>query len=201
LTDTLAAGSEHREINRLVREAQSGHVGAFDALLELFAERVYRFVVARVPEHEAEDITQRVFMQVIEGLPRYVDRGLPFGSWLFRIARNVIVDAARARREDVPLETMATTMSPGLGPAEYVEAAAGRLALRNALAALPSDQRDVLALRYFADLSTREIAQSMGKHEGHIRVLQFRGLRALRQRLAPRVDPVIDRIGFGEADI
>jgi RNA polymerase sigma-70 factor (ECF subfamily) len=200
LSEPLIAGNEQHITSRLVREAQAGQVGAFDALLRLYTDRVYRFVRARVSEHEAEDITQRVFMQVIEGLPRFVDRGLPFESWLFRIARNAIVDAARVQREDLPLETVAPEENPSPSPAEYVEAAAGRLEVREALATLPADQRDVIALRFFAELSTREIARTLGKHEGHIRVLQFRGLRALRQRLAPRLDPFVDRVGFGGAD-
>jgi RNA polymerase sigma-70 factor (ECF subfamily) len=186
LTDTVATCSRNED--ELVRAARAGDASAFDALVGLLGASVYRFVRARVPDADAEDLTQRVFVRVIEGLPGYQDRGLPFSAWVFRIARNVVVDAGRARRDHLSLDAAAAVSSPLPGPAELVESAADRGQLTRALARLPSDQRDVITYRYFADLSTRDIATAIGKHEGTVRVLQFRALRNLRRLLAPYED-------------
>jgi RNA polymerase sigma-70 factor (ECF subfamily) len=199
LADHVIAGQADG-INHLVVRAQQGEPAAFDALLELFGERLFRFVRSRLPASEAEDVTQRVLVQMIEGLPRYEDRGLPFASWLFRIARNCVIDARRAERDELPLQAATAAPSDSPGPEDLVEAAAGRTMLARAMMSLPEDQRDVIAYRFFADLTTREIAALLGKHEGTVRVLQFRALRSLRRRLAPTFGPRMDRFGFEEAD-
>ena len=199
MIDRVVSTDEQERVHDLVRRAQQGDAAAFDALFACFAERVFRFVRSRVPPAEAEDITQRVFVQVIEALPRYEHRGLPFASWLFRIARNAVIDAARSRREHVSLDAALGSVSPGPGPAELAEGAADRIVLAGALASLPPDQRDVIAYRFFADLSTRDIAALMGKHEGTIRVLQFRAIRTLRSRLVPGLGPLCGRLDFKEA--
>ena len=198
MSGAVVSTHDHVDIDSLVLRTQQGDAAAFDALFDAFGERVFRYVRSRVPLGEAEDITQRVFVRMIEGLPKFEQRGLPFASWLFRIAHNVIIDAARTRREHLPLEVADETISPRPGPADVMEAAADRVVLVRAIESLPPEQRDVIAYRFFADLSTRDIAALLGKHEGTVRVLQFRALRALRQRLAPRIGPRIDRVGLGE---
>jgi RNA polymerase sigma-70 factor (ECF subfamily) len=195
LARIAAESQSQRDIEQLVRDAKAGDARAFDALVDLYADRIYRFVRSRVAASDAEDVTQRVFVRMIEGLPRYEERGVPFGAWLFRIARNTIVDDVRERRDDVPLDVAIGHEHPAPGPAEFVASAAGNAAVRVALAYLPADQRDVLALRFFGDLSTREIAAALGKPEGSVRVLQFRALRAMRRRLEPRMGGAFDRVG------
>jgi RNA polymerase sigma-70 factor (ECF subfamily) len=123
-------------------------------------------------------------MQVIEALPRYEQRGLPFNAWVFRIARNAVIDAARRTRDTDPLETALTVEERARGPAELAEAADERLALVDAIASLTPEQRDVIAQRFFADLSVAEVAAVLGKRPGTVRVVQFRALAALRRRLA-----------------
>jgi RNA polymerase sigma-70 factor (ECF subfamily) len=199
LTQPLTAEHDPRDLRDLVRDAQLGHIDAFDALMNLYVGRVFRFVRARVPESEAEDVTQLVFVQMIEALPRYQERGIPFGSWLFTIARHAVIDAVR-RPRDLPLDAVAMRISPSPGPAELADRAAGAAELREAIRTLPADQRDVITLRFFADLSTREIAESLRKHEGHVRVLQFRALRGLRRRLVPRLGRLIESSALGAVE-
>jgi len=169
-------------IDELVARAKAGDADAFTALYDGYAERVYRFLLARVPEPaDAEDLLQRVFLNVIEALPSYQERGLPFGAWLFRIARNAAIDFARALRPTAQLEAVADRVDDGPGPPALADQAADRAHLRDLLARLTEEQREVIVYRFFGELSPSEIAVLMDKREGSIRALQFRALQALRR--------------------
>lgn len=173
-------------IDELVARAKTGDDDAFTALYDEFAARVYRFLLARVPTPaDAEDLLQRVFLKVIESLPRFQERGLPFGAWLFRIARNAAIDFERTRRSTAPLEDASGRPDEALGPAGAAEQAAERAQIRAALDTLTGEQRDVIVYRFFAGLAPAEIARLMGKREGSVRALQFRALTTLRRRLGP----------------
>src|SRR5258708_24223752 len=89
---------------------------AFGPLYRRYLARVYRYVRAHVPgEDEAADITQQVFLQALDALPRYSERGVPFAAWLFRIARHTVADTYRRRRATVALETLPTSLHPVMG--------------------------------------------------------------------------------------
>ena len=170
----------------LLADARSGDSRAFAAIYDAYAARIYRFLLVRVNEPaDAEDLLQRVFVKVIEALPRYEERGLPFGAWLFRIARNVAIDFARARPNDEVLTTVEARSDERRQPAVIAELMADRQLVREALDLLTPEQRDVLVYRFFAGLSPSEIGALMGKREGSIRALQFRALAALRRHLEP----------------
>ena len=179
--------------NDLVVRAQGGDGAAFAALYDAFAPRVFRFFRFRVASAElAEDLTQRVFVKMIEQLPKYESRGIPFAAWVFRVARNAWIDEERTARPAVPLDDLAETAAAAEEPHEIAAAAIESEMVRSAIAALPSDQREVIACRFFAGLSCRETAVQMGRSEGSVRVIQHRALAALRQRL-----PQIDRASGG----
>lgn len=170
----------------LLADARSGDSRAFAVIYDAYAGRLYRFLLVRVDEPaDAEDLLQRVFVKVIEALPRYEERGLPFGAWLFRIARNVAIDFARARPNDEALATVEAQSDERRQPAAIAELMADRRLVREALDLLTPEQRDVLVYRFFAGLSPSEIGAIMGKREGSIRALQFRALAALRRHLEP----------------
>jgi RNA polymerase sigma-70 factor, ECF subfamily len=171
-------------VDRLVIEAKGGNAAAFAGIFDEYAAPIYRFIVSRVNSpSDAEDLTQLVFVKALEALPRYEARGIPFGGWLFRLARNAIIDQVRTRRDHLPLVTAMTRETDEVSP----EAAA---ALRDdldrvadALADLTDDQREVIELRFFAGLSVDEAAAAMGRQAGTIRGLQFRAIAALRRSL------------------
>jgi RNA polymerase sigma-70 factor (ECF subfamily) len=170
----------------LLADAKAGDSRAFAAIYDAYAGRLYRFLMLRVGQPaDAEDLLQRVFIKVIEALPRYEDRGLPFGAWLFRIARNVAIDFTRARADDQDLTVVIDQPDDAPQPAAAAEREADRRMVRQALERLTPEQRDVLVYRFFAGLDAREIGALMGKREGTVRALQFRGLATLRRHLEP----------------
>jgi RNA polymerase sigma-70 factor, ECF subfamily len=172
------------DIDALVSRARAGDAEAFGALYDLYADRIYRFVVVRVPQPaDGEDLLQQVFLKVIESLPRYEQRGLPFGAWLFRIARNTVIDFGRTRRVAEPLDDAVGRIVDPLQPSHHLERSADLDEIRAALAELTSEQRDVVVLRFFAELSHAEIGAILGKREGTVRVIQHRALASLRGRM------------------
>src|SRR5689334_12143096 len=174
-------------LDRLVAEAQAGNAEAFGAIFDAYAGPIYRFIASRVHRpSDAEDLTQLVFVKALEALPRYEARGIPFGGWLFRLARNTVIDHVRTRHEHLDLETASRQPGVDAGPDEVTVARQELDDVATALAALTDEQRDAIALRFFAGLSAREAAEVMGKQEGTIRGLQFRAIAALRRQL--RID-------------
>lgn len=176
-------------VRRTVAKARSGDPDAVAHLYDLFAARVYRFALVRVESRaDAEDILQQTFVKMIEALPRYEDRGLPFAAWLFRIARNSMIDLARADRGHANLDAIGEHADDRRGPAAQAEAASDRAAVRAAINRLTPDQRAVIEYRFFAGLSHREIARLMSRKDGAIRALQFRAVEALHDDLGPLMD-------------
>jgi RNA polymerase sigma-70 factor (ECF subfamily) len=171
-------------IERLVGEAQAGDAWAFGSLFDHYHLPVYRYIASRVQRpSDAEDLTQLVFVKALEALPRYEARGIPFGGWLFRLARNAVIDHVRTRHEHVDLDAAADHAGSDAGPDEVTVARQELDEVAAALATLTDDQRDAIALRFFAGLSAREAADVMGKQEGTVRGLQFRAIGALRRQL------------------
>ena len=176
-------------LRRVVAQARSGDGDAIATLYDEYAPRVYRFALVRVESRaDAEDILQQTFVKMIEALPRYEDRGLPFAAWLFRIARNTMIDVGRADRGHLDLEAIGERPDERNGPAEHAESASDRAAIRAAIRRLSPDQQKVIEYRFFAGLTHREIAQLMARQENAVRAIQFRAVKALREDLGSLMD-------------
>ncbi len=174
------AGS--RTVSLAVARAKEGDRDAFAFLYVRYADNVCGYVRSIVHDaHEAEDITQQVFAKLIRVIGKYEEREVPFLAWILRVARNVAVDHIRRQRA-IPVEEVRAAVEGYHEPA-----GAGRMGdLREALAQLPHDQREVLVLRHIAGLSPGEIAQRTGRTEGSVHGLHHRGRRALRSDLTSR---------------
>lgn len=166
-----------------MRRAVRGDADAFAQLYDAYADRIYRFIHVRVSNTQlAEDLAGDTFLKAWDHLPDYEERGVPFGAWLFRIARNTVIDHYRTQKETAPLEAAAKEGS-GL---DVSEAVAQRLAedeIVAAMEALTPAQREVLTLKFFTGLKTKTVAEILDKRPGAIRALQMRGLQALNNEL------------------
>jgi RNA polymerase sigma-70 factor (ECF subfamily) len=170
----------------LVTLARRGDEEAIGALYDQHCQAVFRYFLARLGHQQmAEDLTGEVFRRMLTGLPGYRGIDLPFRAWLFRIARNLLVD--HYRREGghklVPLEEREQASKEEHDPASAVEQKLTMEHAFQALSALEPSQRDALALRFLSGLSVRETAFALGKTEDAIKALQRRGLAALRLSL------------------
>jgi RNA polymerase sigma-70 factor (ECF subfamily) len=195
---------EDLDTERLVGLAQAGDASAFPAIYSRYFDRVYAYLrVALNDAGEAEDATQRVFIAVLEALPKYVDTGRPFRAWLFRIARNRALDHRRSRGREEPedpldldrrrdqREAASDSEMRALGWTTDEE-------LLMLIERLPEVQRQALTLRYVLGFEAGEIAQIMDRSAESVRQLHCRALRFLEQRLIalgrePRGEPVATR--------
>ena len=164
---------------RLVREAKSGDSEAFAQLYDAYVARVYRYVYFRVTDDAAtEDLTSQVFLKAWENLDRYETGSSPFVAWLYTIARNLVIDYYRTKKESVPLEDV-HTLTSNETPVEEVETRFNLQAMRDALQFLTDEQQQVLILKFIAGLPNENIAKIMNKREGAVRALQMRALQTL----------------------
>ena len=160
---------------------------AFALIYDRYVDRVYRYLRYRTSDpRDAEDLTSEVFLRALRAIGRYAPRA-PFYSWIYRIARNAVVDHYRARRELASFDDMADRPDghPAGDPEGHVIAIDRRERMRRAMEHLPDEQQEVIVLRFINGLSPEEVAVVIGKRASAVRDIQFRALHALRRRVAP----------------
>jgi RNA polymerase sigma-70 factor (ECF subfamily) len=167
-----------REIANAVLRAQGGDADAIRVLYLRYKDNVYGYVLSFVrDQHEAEDITQHVFLKLMSVIDKYRPRDVPFTSWLLRVARNVALDHMRRRRavlcEDVYDPTHQSDQSGD----------DRRRGLAQALRALPDEQRHVIVMRHLVGLTPGEIAAQIGRTEPSIHGLHHRARQTLKREL------------------
>lgn len=174
-----------QEEEKLVRRAQVGDQGAFAQIYQAYFSRVYRYIRARLGNRaEVEDLTQQVFLNMIRSLPAFKWRGVPFSAWVFRIARNQVIDHLRRAAKSVSLPWDERVSNAEVNPQDLLEQILTQEELTAAINKLTQAQREVIALRFAAELSTLETAQAMGKSLGAVKALQHSALATLRKTLA-----------------
>lgn len=172
----------------IIDAAIAGDEAALAELYNLYFPRVYRYIIARMGNpYDAEDLTEEVFLRVLDAIGRFQWREAPFSAWLFRIAHNAVISHRRkegARGRSSPLSEALPVDSQG--PEEMV---ANRLALNEVMKAadtLPEAQRRVIGYRFAAGLTVAETARAMGKGEGNVKVIQHKAIAKLREMLTQR---------------
>jgi len=179
-------------VEELVRDAAGGDAAAFAALYDLYAPRVRTFLRRQTGETDrAEDLVQQTFMKMIEALPRYRSMGVPFGAWVFRIARNLVIDWRRTSHPTAPIEIAAEHPASTDDPLAAAIRADDRARLLAAMDDLPGDQRAVLEWRFLAGLTPGETGVLMDRSAEAVRALQHRALRSLRVRLEPDLGELV----------
>ena len=169
----------------LIRRAQERDPVALTQLYEANFDRIYRYIAVKIGDRmEAEDLTQQVFLNAVQSIGSYKWKGMPFSSWLYRIAHNQSVDYFRKKAKR-PTVTLDDTDPPGGDdPEKTTETKLTMEELALATRKLTESQREVISLRFGGQLSIAEVARSMGKSEGAIKALQHSAVAALRRVMA-----------------
>jgi RNA polymerase sigma-70 factor, ECF subfamily len=173
------------DIQILVEQAQRGDREAFGEIYERLAPKVHLYLYHHTNgrTHLAEDLTEEVFVKVLEKLQSYQDRGLPFASWVYRIAHNHLVDYFRTQpRHGVVSIEECYDLAEGRAERSLDQTLTSN-ELARALSHLTDDQRRVVILRFLQGMNIVETARMMSKTEDAVKKLQARGLLALRRAL------------------
>ena len=168
----------------LVARAQGGELEAIGELYDQHHVSVLKYTWSRVGDREtAEDLTGEVFLRMVRALPKYRRTKIPFRAWLYRIARNLVIDHYRMQSDQasVSLEVAENTSNEGDQPAKVVDRALEMEQLHGVLTSIEPSQHDVVVLRFLVGLSIRETAMALGKSEASVKAMQHRGLAALRE--------------------
>lgn len=169
----------------LIERAQKNDPDAFAQIYEEHFDKIYRYVFLRVrTQMEAEDLTQQVFLNALQSISSYKWKGVPFTSWLFRIAHNQVIDYHRkaSKLHMTTLEVPIANTDPD--PMDIVEKEMDIDRVKEAMAGLTDLQREVISLRFAGELSTAETAKIMEKKEGAVKALQHSALAALKRALS-----------------
>ena len=177
-----------QEEQSLIRRAQQRDPVALTQLYEENFDRIYRYIVLKIGDRtEAEDMTQQVFLNALQSISSYKWKGMPFTSWLYRIAHNQVVDYFRkkSKHATVPLDESLPIPAVDGDPKYEVERKMEIETIAMVTKKLTQSQQEVISLRFASELSIAEVAGVMGKSEGAVKALQHSAIAALRKVLAP----------------
>jgi len=168
----------------LVKRAQEYDEAAIESLYQTYYPKIYNYGFLQMGDVQAaEDLASDVMLKMIESIGKYRFRGLPFGAWVFRIARNRLIDLHRRRRRRGEVDLSETLSSALANPQVLAERALDRGQLQIALKHLTDEQRQVIVLKFIQGFDNRSAGKIMSRSEGAIKSLQHRALLSLRRLL------------------
>jgi len=175
------------ELAEVLSQVRAGDADAWGELYRQYAPAIFRFCRRALPTREdAEDATTEIFVKVRQKLGMY-DASRPFTAWLYKVASNHCWDTLRRRRIRQDLETGEVETLPLEHPEpsqlERLQTEHTSKEVRAALARLPDRARMALVLRYFAEMSYDEIAETLGVRRAFVGVLLLRARHSLRDAL------------------
>ena len=151
------------------------------SLYEEYYDRIARYVYIRIGNRaEAEDIAGEVFLKALKSLNSYREQGVPMQGWLFRIAHNMMVDYLRKmeKQKTVPLDSI--VIVDETDPADTAEKNIEFERVKEAMKQLTDEQKEVINLRFFGGLTSKEVAGVLNKNDGAVREMQRAAMEKLR---------------------
>jgi RNA polymerase sigma-70 factor (ECF subfamily) len=188
LSMTANTNYEALEDSDLVLLARTDQL-AFGELYERYVKKIFSYIYYRTGNtHDAEDLTARVFQRALIHIETYVERGIPFSAWLYRIAHNLVANwhRDRTRRKVIPLDDFVAAGLRSEAPETMAESEEERQRLIEAIRRLPEERQQLLLLKFVDKLSNAEVGAIMDRSEGAIKSLYHRTLIALREDLTAR---------------
>ena len=172
---------------QIIKKAQNGEAEAFGVLYDHYMPMIYRFILVKVGiREEAEDLTHQTFLKAWQNVTSaYSEKGLPFGSWLYRIAKNTVIDSYRRQKTTYSLEDNETNEALISRPrfAEDLDLADNIKHAMSAISTLKPEEQQVIMMRFIEDIPIKNVARSLEKSEGAIKLIQYRAMAKLRKIL------------------
>ena len=178
-SDGLTPTGDEISLNRAIQ----GDHEAFGALYEQYVERIFNYVYYRTGnQHDAEDLTAKVFFRAMRRIPQYQERGLPVSAWLYRIAHNLVANwhRDRGRRPEISLDEGYASLPHSEHPEATLLQLEEQDHLLRIIRSLPPERQQLIILKFVEHMSNAEIGQIMGRTEGAVKSLYHRTLLALR---------------------
>ncbi len=182
----IAVSSDEKsdQVGDLVERSSKGSGEAFGQLYQIYVDRIYNYIYYKTGHTvDAEDLTEQVFIKAWEAIGRFRPEGKPFAAWLFKVARNVVIDHYRTKKTNTDLSEVMAVIAVDGDPEDAAQRKATQQMLRSAIRHLTDEQQQVILLKFMDGLDNTEISAMMGKKEGAIRALQYRALLALQRIL------------------
>ena len=174
-------------IETLVNKARTGDKDALTKLYGVFREKIYRYVFFKCGNHaDAEDITNEVFLLMIQSIANFQWKGIGFSSWLFKIASNLVIDYYRnkSRRN---IESIEKRDYIGETNWEQISEFLDNRDLFHAIYKDTDDltdlQKEVVNLRFIGDLSLKETAEAMSKNVNSVKAIQHAAIKKLKEKV------------------
>ena len=186
-TTVIPGGEQMPSEWELIERAKAGDKAALGDLVSDCWQPLYRFVSYKLGStDEAQDITQETFFRAFRSLSSYQKTDSRFGTYLGRIANNLITDLWRKKGRTPVIQDINNQqelLSGGENPVETLVTLETKETLAVLLADLPLEQRQVIEYRILAGLPVKEVANAMDKSEAAVKMLQQRALKNLREKL------------------
>jgi RNA polymerase sigma-70 factor, ECF subfamily len=175
-------------LRQVMAGARAGDSQALGTLYELYSVAIYRYLCRRTGDSEvAQDLTSGVFLKVLEAIQSQHCWQESFSGWLYRVARNQLIDHVRAVAHRPQTELQDTIpCSQAAAMEDNVERSCTADEVRLALKDLRPAHTQVLVLRFGDGLSHAEVGRLLGKNENTVKVTQHRALKALKTKLVQR---------------
>lgn len=174
------------KLTRLALNMQKGDKGAAEKLYNELVGKTFGFCVSRVRHrHQAEDLTQEIFLKVVDGIQTFDPKIGVFSIWFWQLARNTLTDHYRRARDLSFSDVSETRIETAFidNPETRVEESLELRRLQEFLKSLPEEDQELFRLHYLADLSYREISKILNKSEGSLRVSVSRLKEKIRKHL------------------
>lgn len=170
----------HMSIDQQVEKCQQGQLEYFTQVYEHFAQKIYSFLYHKTFDQSlTEDLTSDTFMKALDKIHHFKPQKGPFQAWLFTIARNTLIDHYRSHRETQSIEDV-WDLPVAETSTHAAEIRLLKESLQEKMSHLTPEQREILTLRFWEDLSFKEIAQILEKTEGSVKVAANRAVKSLK---------------------
>jgi RNA polymerase sigma-70 factor (ECF subfamily) len=171
-----------RREEELIRRAQEFDQEALGWLYQLFYPKLYNYAYLQLGDvQQAEDLASEVLLRVLESLKGYHFRGVPLAAWVFRIARNYLIDLNRRRQRRPQVSLYDAIPDTHDSPQTAAERSIAQDELRLALTRLTEEQRQVIILKFVEGMDNACVARVLGRSQGAVKSLQHRALVSLKR--------------------
>lgn len=171
---------------QLIEQAIRGEASAFGLLYDRYQPQIYRFIYLKVSHREeAEDLTHQVFLKSWQNIGGYKFQSFPFSSWLYRIARNQVIDYYRVKKNNLNLEEISESKidDSSIGIIAILDDNSDVKKIKEAIKQLSPGHQDVIILRFIEELSLKETASALKKTEIAVKLLQHRAIKNIKKIL------------------